>query len=78
MRVDAQLAAMLRRYQPLFVVTHFNHPKELTPEARAACGALVDAGIPLENQTVLIRRLNSSVRLITDLCHQLLTMRVRP
>ena len=55
MRVDDELCAMLRRYHPLFINTHFNHPKELTPLARAACEKLADAGIPLGNQTVLLR-----------------------
>ncbi len=78
MRITAELTRMLRRFHPLFVVTHFNHPKELTPESGAACEALVDAGIPVENQTVLLRRVNSSARIITDLCQRLLRIRVRP
>ncbi|HLV60320.1 MAG TPA: KamA family radical SAM protein [Fredinandcohnia sp.] len=78
MRVDEELARTLRRYAPLFVVTHFNHPVEVTPEAGAACERLVDHGIPVENQTVLLRRLNSSARILTDLSHRLLERRVRP
>jgi lysine 2,3-aminomutase len=78
MRIDAELTAALRRFHPLFVVTHFNHAKELTSEARAACEALVDAGIPVENQTVLLRRVNSTARAIADLNQRLLTARVRP
>ncbi len=78
MRVTPELTEMLRKHHPLFVITHFNHPKEITPEARAACEALVDAGVPVENQAVLMRRLNSTPRAITDLCHRLLRMRVRP
>jgi lysine 2,3-aminomutase len=78
MRVTEPLARLLRRFAPLFVVTHFNHPKELTPEARAACERLVDAGVPVENQTVLMRRLNSDARIIRELNHACLTMRVRP
>jgi lysine 2,3-aminomutase len=78
MRVDAELVASLRRHAPLFVVTHFNHPKELTDDARAACERLVDGGIPVENQSVLLRRLNSSARTILDLNHRLLRARVRP
>ena len=50
------LATLLRRHAPLFLVTHFNHPKECTAEARAACETLVDRGVPVENQTVLLRR----------------------
>jgi lysine 2,3-aminomutase len=78
MRVDGALAALLRRHAPLFVVTHFNHPKECTPEARAACEALVDHGVPVENQTVLLRGVNSSARILQDLFERLLTFRVRP
>lgn len=77
-RVTGELTQMLRRYHPLFLVTHFNHPKEITPESSAACGALVDAGIPVENQTVLLRRINSSARILRDLFQRLLTLRVRP
>jgi lysine 2,3-aminomutase len=78
MRVDAALAALLRRHAPLFVVTHFNHPKECTDDARAACEALVDAGVPVENQTVLLRGVNSSARILKDLFERLLEWRVRP
>ncbi len=78
MRIDARLAALLRRHAPLFVVTHFNHPKECTDEARAACETLVDAGVPVENQTVLLRGVNSSARLLKELFERLLEWRVRP
>jgi len=78
MRVDDELARMLRRYAPLFVVTHFNHAKEITQEARAACELLVDHGVPVENQAVLMRRVNSSLPAIRDLMQKCLTMRVRP
>jgi lysine 2,3-aminomutase len=78
MRVDRELAEALRRFAPLFVVTHFNHAKEITAEAREACELLVDHGIPVENQAVLMRRLNSSARAIKDLMQKCLTMRVRP
>src|SRR5207244_10389521 len=78
MRVDDELARALRRFAPLFVVTHFNHAKEITPEAREACERLVDHGIPVENQAVLMRRVNSSARAIKDLMQKCLTMRVRP
>ncbi|MBS2023563.1 MAG: KamA family radical SAM protein, partial [Deltaproteobacteria bacterium] len=78
MRVDDELARMLRKFAPLFVITHFNHAKELTPEARAACERLVDHGVPVENQAVLMRGVNSSLVALKDLMHQCLTMRVRP
>lgn len=78
MRVTEALAKLLRRFAPLYVITHFNHPKELTPEARAACELLVDHGVPVENQSVLMRRLNSDARIIKELNHECLRMRVRP
>ncbi len=78
MRVTTNLAACLRRFAPLFVITHFNHPKEVTAEAQSACERLVDAGIPVENQTVLMRRLNSDARIIRELNLRCLAMRVRP
>ncbi len=78
MRVTAVLAYLLRSLAPLFVVTHFNHPKECTGEARVACERLVDRGVPVENQTVLLRRVNSSARTIADLNQRLLSWRVRP
>ncbi|MHB8416803.1 MAG: KamA family radical SAM protein [Myxococcales bacterium] len=78
MRVTPALAALLRRFAPLFVVTHFNHPREVTSEAALACERLVDAGVPVENQSVLLRRVNSSARTLLDLNHRLLALRVRP
>jgi lysine 2,3-aminomutase len=78
MRITGELAATLRRFAPLFVITHFNHPRECTPEAREACERLVDHGVPVENQTVLLRGLNSSARILLDLNQRLLTFRVRP
>lgn len=78
MRVTDSLAKLLRRHAPLYVVTHFNHPKELTLEARAACELLVDHGVPVENQAVLMRRLNSTARIIRELSHECLKARVRP
>lgn len=78
MRITEALARLLRRFAPLYVVTHFNHPKEVTPDARAACELLVDHGIPVENQAVLMRRINSSTRIIRELSHECLKMRVRP
>ena len=78
MRVDDALACLLRSVKPLFVVTHFNHLKECTPEAQEACERLVDHGVPVENQTVLLRRVNSNARNIRALNHRLLAWRVRP
>jgi len=78
MRIDAELTSALRKHHPLFINTHFNHEKELTPEARAGCERLVDAGIPVGNQTVLLRGVNSSVKSLRALMRALLRARVRP
>jgi lysine 2,3-aminomutase len=78
MRIDDELASALRKHHPLFVNTHFNHPVELTLEARRACERLVDAGIPVGNQTVLLRGVNSSVKSLRALMRGLLRARVRP
>ena len=78
MRIDDELVAALRKHHPLFVNTHFNHIKELTPEARTACERLVDAGIPVGNQTVLLRGVNSSTRSLRALMRGLVRTRVRP
>jgi lysine 2,3-aminomutase len=78
MRIDDELVAALRKHHPLYVNTHFNHAVELTPDARRACERLVDAGIPVGNQTVLLRGVNSSVRALRALMRALLRARVRP
>jgi len=69
---------MLRKYHPLWVNTHFNHPKEITPESRKACEMLADAGIPLGNQSVLLRGVNDCPYVMKKLVHELVKMRVRP
>ncbi len=78
MRIDDELCAMLRKYHPLFINTHFNHPIELTQQAKTACERLVDAGIPVGNQAVLLRGINTSVRCMRALMRGLLRMRVKP
>ncbi|MDQ3367593.1 MAG: KamA family radical SAM protein [Myxococcota bacterium] len=78
MRIDDELCAVLKRHHPVFVNTHFNHAAELTPEARAGCERLVDAGVPVGNQTVLLRGINSSVRSLRALMRGLLRSRVKP
>ncbi len=77
-RITPQLCAVLRRHHPLWVNTHFNHPRELTPEAVAACGRLADAGIPLGNQSVLLAGVNDDPATMRALVHGLLKARVRP
>jgi len=77
-RVTEKLCGMLRRYHPLYLNTHFNHPRELTPQASEACRMLVDAGLPLGNQTVLLRGVNDTPAVMQQLVKGLLKMRVRP
>lgn len=78
MRVTPELVAMLRRYHPIWVNTHFNHPNELTPAAVRACAMLADAGIPLGNQSVLLRGVNDDPAVFEHLCRGLVRARVRP
>ncbi len=78
MRVTAELARTLRKYRPLWVVTHFNHSRELTEEAVSACQLLVDSGIPVNNQSVLLRGVNDSSEELSSLCRGLLRIGVRP
>ena len=78
MRITNELTDMLRRYHPVWINTHFNHPKELTPEAARACASIVDAGIPLGNQTVLLRGINDDTETMKQLLLGLVKMRVRP
>jgi len=59
-RITPELASMLKKYHPLYVNMHFNHPNEITEESRRACNLLSEAGIPLGNQTVLLRGVNDS------------------
>ena len=77
-RITPELCAMLKRFHPLFINTHFNHPDELTPAAVAALGMLADAGIPLGCQTVLLKGVNDTPAVMMELMHRLLMARVRP
>lgn len=77
-RIDEELCTMLSKYGPIWLNTHFNHPREVTPEAAAACDKLLKAGVPVNNQSVLLRGVNDSVRTMTELCHRLLKAKVRP
>jgi lysine 2,3-aminomutase len=78
MRLDDALGSMLERYHPVWVNTHFNHPREVTDEAAAACDRLLRHGIPVNNQTVLLRGVNDSPETMEALCRALLRIRVRP
>ena len=77
-RVTHQLADMLKRFHPLYINTHFNHPAEITAEASLACARLVDAGIPLGCQTVLLKGINDNPAVMRILMQKLLAIRVRP
>ncbi len=77
-RITKDLCAMLAEYHPLYVNTHFNHPREITPEATEACCRLADAGIPVGNQSVLLRGVNDCPHVMKRLVQKLLAIRVRP
>ncbi|HHY51980.1 MAG TPA: lysine 2,3-aminomutase [Clostridiales bacterium] len=78
MRITPKLLAMLRKYHPIWINTHFNHPKEITPASVKACADIVDAGIPLGNQSVLLRGINDNTETMKELLLKLVKMRVRP
>lgn len=78
MRITDDLVNMLKKYHPVWLNTHFNHPKEITPAAVEACRKLADAGIPLGNQSVLLRGVNDCPNTMLELMHGLVKMRVRP
>ncbi|MDQ7040114.1 MAG: KamA family radical SAM protein [Rhodothermus sp.] len=77
-RITPELCRLLARYHPLWINTHFNHPKELTSDAAEAIDRLLRAGIPVGNQTVLLRGINDDVETMKMLCEGLVRMRVRP
>ena len=78
MRITDDLVNMLKRYHPIWLNTHFNHPKEITEESKEAIRKLADGGIPLGNQSVLLRGINDCPHIMRDLVHKLVMMRVRP
>ncbi len=77
-RITLALTRMLQRYHPLYLNTHFNHPDEITPLAARALARLADAGIPLGNQTVLLRGVNDDPQIMRRLMQRLLAVRVKP
>ena len=77
-RITPELCAMLKKYHPIYMNLHFNHPDELTAEVKAACERLADAGIPLGAQTVLLKGVNDDPAVMMQLVHQLLLARVKP
>jgi lysine 2,3-aminomutase len=77
-RITPALCAMLKKYHPLFMSVHSNHPRELTTEVREALGRLADAGIPLGNQSVLLRNVNDDPEIMKAHVQKLLMCRVKP
>ena len=77
-RITQNLCDMLKKYHPIWVNVHFNHPNEITPDAAAACARLADAGIPLGNQSVLLAGVNDCVHVMRKLVNDLVKIRVRP
>jgi len=77
-RITDSLCEMLKRYHPIYIKTHFNHPIEVTKESKKACERLANAGIPLGNQSVLLNGINNDKFIMRCLNHQLLKIRVKP
>ncbi len=77
-RVDDELCAMLSKYGPIWLNTHFNHPHEITAESALACDRLLRCGVPVSNQSVLLKGINDTVETQLKLCQRLLKIKVRP
>lgn len=77
-RITPELCEMLKKYHPLYINTHFNHPSEITEESKKACGLLVNAGIPVGCQTVLLKGVNDAPEVMKELMQKLVSIRVRP
>ena len=77
-RITEKLCAMVKKYHPLYMNLHFNHPDELTPEVKEACSRLADAGVPLGSQTVLMKGINDDPEVMKRLMQKLLACRVKP
>lgn len=77
-RITEKLVSLLKKYSPLWMSIHFNHPKEITRRTKIACEMLADAGIPLGSQTVLLKGINDRPSTMRRLVHELLKIRVRP
>ncbi len=77
-RITPELCSILKKYHPLYINTHFNHPSEITCQASHACNLFADAGIPLGNQTVLLKEVNDNVEVMRDLFTSLLKIRIKP
>lgn len=77
-RITSSLVKMLKKYAPIWISIHFNHPREITKRSRMACDMLVDSGFPLGSQTVLLKGINDRPFIMRRLMHDLLKIRVRP
>jgi len=77
-RITENLINILKKYQPLWINTHFNHPREITPSSKEALRMLADGGFPLGNQSVLLSGVNDCPRIMKELVHKLVQNRVRP
>ena len=77
-RITPNLCAILKKHHPFYINTHFNHPREITPETTKACGMLADAGVPLGNQAVLLKGVNDDPEVMVELMKKLLAIRVKP
>jgi len=77
-RITSKLCSMIKKYHPIYINTHFNHPWEITPESSKACTMLADAGCPVNNQSVLMKGVNDDPEVMKELVQKLLKIRVRP
>jgi lysine 2,3-aminomutase len=77
-RITTELCDMLKNYHPIWFNTHFNHPNEITEESKRACELIANSGIPLGNQSVLLRGVNDCIHIMKKLVHELVKIRVRP
>lgn len=77
-RITDSLCHVLQKHHPLYINTHFNHPREITKESQKACNKLANAGIPLGNQSVLLKGVNNDPEVMRELVHKLLLLRVKP
>ena len=77
-RVTESLCNVLKKHKPVWMSLHFDHPKEVTPAVKQACGMLADSGVPLGSQTVLMKGVNDRPAILKKLFHELLKIRVRP
>jgi len=77
-RITEKMVTMLKKYSPIWISIHFNHPKEITKRCKIACDMLVEAGLPLGSQTVLLKGINDRPYIMRRLMHELLQIRVRP